>query len=127
MPGQVVRKEEPAAPEADYAITAVDCDALGKQYGEVARADQMLGVSPKLNEKQRAAAAASVDKVVSKLEDAWIESCRNNLVGKMGDRKSFQCAMATKTVKAFDVCLNGEQGTPQNKDAGKPKGAAKKK
>jgi hypothetical protein len=115
MPGQVVRNTDANSIPDDYSITAGDCDALGKQYGAVARSDQMSALSPKLGEKQRAATAASVDKVVSKLEESWIKGCQTSLVGKVADPKSLKCALSAGTVKAFDVCLNGEGGTPQDR------------
>ena len=102
-----------------YELTPSDCEALGKQYGVAARADQMSALSPKISEKQRTATAAQVDKVVTKLEDSWIAGCQSSLVNKAVDHGAIKCAMAAKTVKAFDVCLNGEAGTPQ--PAGKPR------
>ena len=93
----------------DHALTNRDCDNLGHQYGDVAKADQMAGLSPKLSAKQRGQAEASIDKVINKLAEDWIENCQNNLVGKNVDPATIKCALATKTVKAFDVCLNGEK------------------
>jgi hypothetical protein len=121
MPGKVVNdaKVDKSMSLDTYELTPSDCEALGRQYGVAARADQMGALSPKISEKQRAATAAQVDKVVSKLEDSWIGGCQSSLVNKAVDRAAIKCAMAAKTVKAFDVCLNGEGGTPQ--PAGKPK------
>jgi len=121
MPGKVVNdaKVDKSMSLDTYELTPSDCEALGKQYGVAARADQMSALSPKISEKQRSATAAQVDKVVSKLEDSWIAGCQTSLVNKAVDRGAIKCAMAAKTVKAFDVCLNGESGTPQ--PAGKPK------
>jgi hypothetical protein len=31
-----------------------------------------------------------------------------SLAGKIVEHKNIKCALAAKTVKAFDVCLNGE-------------------
>ena len=93
-----------------YEMTPSDCDALGRQYGEVSRSDQMSALSAKLSEKQRAATAAQVDKVVSKLQEAWMNQCQTALVNKAVDHDSIKCALAAKTVKAFDVCLNGTSG-----------------
>jgi hypothetical protein len=101
-----------------YELTPADCESLGKQYGEVARSDQMAALSPKLSAKQRDATAAQVDKVVSGLEDKWIAGCQASLVNKAVDHDALKCALSAKTVKAFDVCLNGEAGTPQ--PAGRP-------
>lgn len=117
---------KPPAPDVDksmsldtYEMTPADCNALGKQYGLVARNDQMAGLSPKLSEKQRAATAAQIDKVVGKLEDTWTNGCHASLVNKAVDHDAINCALAAKTVKAFDVCINGAAGTPQS--AGKKK------
>lgn len=121
MPGSVVKggeAEQKSQSLENYELTPSDCDALGRQYGAVARSDQMAALSPKLSEKQRAATAAQVDKVVSKLEESWISSCQANLVNKAVDHGVIKCALASKTVKQFDVCLNGEAGTPQ--PTGKP-------
>jgi hypothetical protein len=113
------RPAVPAGMSIDtYELTPADCDSLGKQYGEVARSDQMSALSPKLSAKQRDATAAQVDKVVSGLEDRWIASCQASLVNKAVDHDAIKCALSAKSVKAFDVCLNGEAGTPQT--GGKP-------
>src|SRR5215470_1629965 len=78
----------PAAPKPDvdksmsldtYEMTPSDCNALGRHYGEVARNDQMAGLSPKLTEKQRSSTAAQIDKVVGKLEETWTNGCHTSL------------------------------------------------
>jgi hypothetical protein len=117
-PAERDKHDEPAPPPSkaqddnsvpdDYSITASDCDALGEQYGHAAKADQMATISPKVGEKQRAAAEASIDKVVNKMAGAWADHCRSALVGKVADPRALKCAIAAPTVKAFDVCLNGE-------------------
>jgi hypothetical protein len=96
-----------------YEMTPSDCDALGRQYGEVARKDQMAALNPKLSEKQRSATAAQVETVVGKIEEAWIGRCQTALVNKAVDHDAIKCALNAKTVKDFDVCLNGSAGTPQ--------------
>jgi hypothetical protein len=106
-PSKPASQDDNSIPD-DYSITAGDCDALGHQYGTAARNDQLATISPKVNEKARAAAQASIDKVVSKMEDQWIDHCRSTLVGKVADPKALKCAVAAPTVKAFDICLNGE-------------------
>ncbi|APR74945.1 Hypothetical protein A7982_00291 [Minicystis rosea] len=120
-PGALVKgseAEQKGQSLESYELTPSDCDALGRQYGAVARADQMAALSPKLSEKQRTATAAQIDKVVGKLEESWIAGCHANLVNKAVDHGVIKCALASKTVKQFDICLNGEGGTPQ--PAGKP-------
>jgi hypothetical protein len=104
-----------------YEMTPSDCNALGRHYGEVARNDQMAGLSPKLTEKQRSSTAAQIDKVVGKLEENWTNSCHASLVNKAVEHEVIKCALAAKTVKDFDVCINGASGTPQAKGQGKKK------
>jgi hypothetical protein len=104
-----------------YEMTPSDCNALGRHYGDVARSDQMVGLSPKLSEAQRSATAAQIDKVVGTLEGRWTDGCHASLVNKAVDHDNIKCALAAKTVKDFDVCLNGAAGTPQVKAPGKKK------
>jgi hypothetical protein len=113
------RKVDPSLSIDTYEMTPSDCDALGSHYGEVARSDQMAALSPKLSDKQRAATAAQVDKVVGTLSEKWIGGCQTSLVNRAVDHDAIKCALGSKTVKAFDVCLNGASGTPQ--PAGKKK------
>lgn len=121
MPGAVLKSADAdkSASLEGYELTPSDCDALGRQYGAVARADQLATLSPKLSTKQRDATAAQIDKVVGKLEDSWIASCQSTLVNKSVEHAAVKCALASKTVKQFDVCLNGENGTPQAKPSKK--------
>jgi hypothetical protein len=92
----------------DYSLTPNDCQALGRGYGDAARGDQRAALNPKLTAKQREQAEASIDGVVTKLETGWEETCLKSLAGKIVEHKNIKCALAAKTVKAFDVCLNGE-------------------
>lgn len=93
----------------DYSLTENDCQALGRQYADAARGDQRAGLNAKLTAKQREQADASIDVVVTKLGTAWGETCLKSLAGKIVEHKSIKCALAAKTVKSFDVCLNGEK------------------
>lgn len=116
---------EPAAPEPkplshgakkitdegaadDYTLTEKDCIELGKQYVAVQRADQIAGLDKRLTDKQREQAVKNIDAVVQKMGEPWANGCIESLVGKVAERKRLECAMAAKTVKAFDECLNGE-------------------
>jgi hypothetical protein len=92
----------------DYSLTENDCQALGRGYGDAARGDQRAALNPKLTAKQREQADASIDGVVTKMETAWEETCLKSLAGKIVDHKNIKCALGAKTVKAFDICLNGE-------------------
>src|SRR5262249_12401377 len=94
--------ERPAPPKPDvdkimslasYAMTPSDCNALGRHYGEVARNDQMAGLSPKLTEKQRSSTVAQIDKVVGKLEESWTNGCHESLVNKAVDHAAIKCAL----------------------------------
>jgi hypothetical protein len=124
MPGGVVKGGDPEGKGQSldsYELTPSDCEALGRQYGAVIRNDMLAGLSPKLADKQRAATTAQIEDLAGKKADAWAGSCQTNLVNKAVDHAALTCALASKAVKQFDVCLNGEGGTPQ---PGKP---AKKK
>ncbi len=93
----------------DYLLTANDCQALGRRYADAAGSDQRIGLSPKLTEKQRAQADANIDNVVIKLGTQWGDDCMTQLVGQHVEHKKIRCALAAKTVKTFDVCLNGKK------------------
>ncbi len=108
--GEVKRSAGATETPDDYSLTENDCQALGRQYGEAARADQRVGLNPKLTAKQREQAEAAIDGVVSKLESGWTETCSKQLAGKIVEHKNIKCALAAKTVKSFDVCLNGQKG-----------------
>jgi hypothetical protein len=97
----------------DYALTAADCEALGKQYGAAMRSDQLVGLSPKLTEKQRAQGEANIDGVVSKTAAQWTHTCHQSLVGKIVDPKTLNCALDAKTVNAFQACIS--DGSPPSK------------
>jgi hypothetical protein len=93
----------------DYTLTEKDCIELGKQYVAVQRADQVATLDKRLTDKQREQAVKNIDAVVEKMGEPWAEGCISSLVGKVAERKRLQCAMASKSVKAFDECLNAEQ------------------
>ena len=118
--GEVGGQAGAAAPKVDkslsldtYEMMPSDCNALGAQYGQVARSDQMSALSPKLTEKQRAGTVAQIDKVVGKNEETWTNGCHTSLVNKAVDHDAIKCALAAKSVKDFDTCINGVAGTPQ--------------
>lgn len=107
--GAVKREGSATDVPDDYSLTENDCQALGRGYGDAARGDQRAALNPKLTEKQREQADASIDGVVTKMEAVWEETCRKSLAGKIVDHKNIKCALAAKTVKSFDICLNGEK------------------
>ncbi|MRG95957.1 hypothetical protein [Polyangium spumosum] len=92
----------------DYTLTERDCIELGKQYVVVQRADQIVALDKRLTAKQREQAITNIDAVVGKMGEPWANGCIESLVGKVAERKRLECAMAAKTVKGFDECLNGE-------------------
>ena len=100
------KTDDPGVPD-DYILTQHDCVELGKQYVAVQRADQVAKLSAKLTDKQREQALSSIDGVVGKMGEPWANGCIESLAGKVVDRKNLGCAMASKTVAAFDECLNG--------------------
>lgn len=106
-PGAVVSNAEgdPGAKQRD--ITPRECRALAGKYGELTRSDETAKLSPKLNDKQRAQAAESIDAAARTLETRWAESCETSLVGKTAEEAAITCAMSAKNVAAFDTCLNG--------------------
>jgi hypothetical protein len=92
----------------DYTLTDRDCIELAKHYGVVQKADQMASLNPKLSAAQKEQAEGSIDSAVTKLREGWENGCRTSLVGGVVERGRLKCAMASKSVKAFDECINGE-------------------
>ncbi|HSN99557.1 MAG TPA: hypothetical protein VLS89_14785, partial [Candidatus Nanopelagicales bacterium] len=97
----------------DYEMLRGDCVQLGRQLAALTRADQLALLSPKLTAAQRAQADKNITDVANRIGDKWITGCEESLVGKVVDRKSLQCGMEARTVKAFDECLNAQ--SPQEK------------
>lgn len=109
-------KEMPRAPKstnngdsvpADYTLTDRDCVELTKHYVTVQKSDQMAALSPKLSPDQRQQAETSITNAITKIGENWEKGCRTTLVGGIVELESLKCAMASKTVPAFDHCLNG--------------------
>ena len=69
--------------------------------------DQMAKVSDKLSQSQRDTARKNVGVGAQKLASNWREACVRDLTGKMANESALRCAMASKTVAAFETCLNG--------------------
>jgi type IV secretory pathway VirB10-like protein len=106
-PGEVVSNTEGEPDARQRDITPRECRALAGKYGELTRSDETAKLSPKLNDKQRAQAAESIDAAARTLETRWAESCESSLVGKTAEEAAITCAMSAKNVAAFDTCLNG--------------------
>lgn len=126
MPGQVIKNTDDRQAQAldAYEMTPSDCDALGRKFGELGRDEMLAGLGAKISEKQRATAVAKVAESMNKRADGWISNCMASYVNKAVDHAGIKCALASKSVKAFDVCLNGEGGSPAPK-AGQPAGKKK--
>lgn len=99
------RKDDNSVPD-DYSLVERDCVDLGKKLGDLWRADLRKSLSPKLNDKQREKAEASIQEAATKKEDDWANGCIKSLVGKSVDPKSLKCAFDSKDLKAFEACLN---------------------
>ncbi|EYF02406.1 hypothetical protein [Chondromyces apiculatus] len=94
----------------DYSISRGDCAQLGNQLATVTRSDQLAQLSPKLTAAQRTQADKNITDVATRMGEKWTAGCEESLVGKIGDRQSIVCALSSKTVKAFDECLNTKTG-----------------
>jgi hypothetical protein len=96
----------PSAP-ADRELTHRDCRAMADKFASLTRSDEEAKLNPKLSEAQRESARKAFAEAAQILAERWSTSCEANLVGKVASEESLRCAMASKTVAAFDVCLNG--------------------
>jgi hypothetical protein len=98
-------KKDDTIPD-DYTIVEGDCIALGHRLASVVRSDHMAQLSPKLPEDKRAKAEENIHDVAEKLSTQWVNGCRSNLVGKVADRAQLKCALESRTMKAFEECIN---------------------
>ena len=101
-----------ASPEASgkaqpREILRKDCLSLADKYAELVRADEASKLNPKLNDTQRETARQNIEKAAKTLADRFAEGCEKSLVGKFADEASLQCAMTSKKLSDFDVCMNG--------------------
>jgi hypothetical protein len=90
----------------DYTMLDGDCMALGGRLAAVVRADHMAQLSPKLAEDKRAKAEENINDVAEKLSTQWINGCKSSLVGKVVERERLKCALESRTMKAFEECIN---------------------
>lgn len=93
-------------------ITATECQLLAQKYGDVTRADQTAKLSPKLTDAQRSSANKTIDDAANTLAGRWAETCTRDLVGKVASESALKCAMSSKSVAAFDTCINGPPSAP---------------
>jgi len=75
--------------------------------------DEATKLDPKLTDSQREAGKEAIIKGADVLAGRWTDSCESALVGKFASEEALQCAMTSKTVAAFDVCLNGPATPPK--------------
>lgn len=94
-------------------ITANECRVLAEKYADVTRSDQMANLSDKLTDAQRQTARTNIDEAALKLSSRWEKGCVTDLIGKVASEHALKCAMASKTVSTFDVCLSGGQPASQ--------------
>lgn len=90
----------------DYSLVENDCVQLGKKLGSLWSTELRATLSPKLDEKKRAAAEENIAEGANKKADDWADGCIKSLVGKSVDPKSLKCAFDSKDLKTFEKCLN---------------------
>ena len=91
---------------ADHELTNGDCRALGDKYRSVTITDQEQKLQVELRPEQREQGEKAIADAADKLSTRWTDSCQRDLVGKFAPEEALKCAMAAKTVAAFDACLN---------------------
>jgi hypothetical protein len=98
---------QPSGSPQPREILRKDCLSLAEKYAELVRADEGAKLNPKLSDAQRETARQNIDKAAKTLADRFAEGCEKSLVGKFADEASLQCAMSSKRLADFDVCMNG--------------------
>lgn len=91
-------------------LTPSDCNALAARYGYTVRSDEMAKLHPELTSAQRDQARGAIDRAAEQLETGWRNGCMESLSGKVASERAVRCALAAKTVAAFDACLNSPTG-----------------
>lgn len=115
VPPPAVKSSTPAAtgPGDDAReVTATDCHVLSQKYEDVMRSDYLAKLSPKLSDADREKANRSIDAGVKTHAGKWEGTCSESLVGKVASESALKCAMASRSVAAFDTCLNGPPSSP---------------
>ncbi len=102
-----------ARPDDSREITGSECQALSDKYEELTINDQMAKeVSAKLTDAQRETARRNIGVGAKKLASNWREACVRDLTGKVASEQALRCAMASRSVAAFETCLNGGGASP---------------
>jgi hypothetical protein len=102
---QAPRDDSNVIPD-DYEMMSGDCVVLGNKLGAVVRSDHMAQLSPKLSEEKRSTAEKNIDDVASKMASQWANGCEKSLVGKVVERQRIKCALDSRSLKAFEECIN---------------------
>ncbi len=98
---------------SDRELTHRDCQTLGGRYRALVVSDESTKLDPTLDDIKREQGSEAIAKGADVLSGRWTDSCEAALVGKFASEEALQCAMTSKTVKAFDVCLNGPPVAPK--------------
>lgn len=96
-----------AAPAQPREILRKDCLSLADKYAELVRIEETAKLNPKLDGPKRETALRNIDNAAKTLATRFAEGCEKSLVGKFADEASLQCAMSSKKLADFDVCMNG--------------------
>lgn len=102
--------QAPGGSDDGRELTPSDCNALAARYGFTVRSDEMAKLHPELSSAQRDQARAAIDRAAEQLETGWRNGCLESLSGKVASERAVRCALAAKTVAAFDACLNSPSG-----------------
>jgi N-acetylmuramoyl-L-alanine amidase len=106
--GSINRLHKPQVEQAGFAVLkAPDIPSILVKTAFISNPDEEAKLNPKLSEAQRESARKAFAEAAQILAERWSTSCEANLVGKIASEESLRCAMASKSVAAFDVCLNG--------------------
>ncbi|MFO0552088.1 MAG: hypothetical protein U0271_27120 [Polyangiaceae bacterium] len=93
-------------------ITVAECHMLATKYGELTRVEQRAKVSDKLSVEKKNEVYSQIEEAVKTLSERWEKSCNTDLAGKFTLESSLDCAMASKSVSALEVCLSGGESPP---------------
>jgi hypothetical protein len=93
-------------PLSDHELSPSDCKVMGEKYRALTISDQEKKLQPELRPEQREQGETAIRSAADKLSTRWTDACLGDLVGKFAPEESLKCAMSSKTVAAFDACLN---------------------
>ena len=102
-------------------LSVTDCIALAQKYESLTRSEEMAKLPVGLTAEQIAVSESQLARGAKLLAERWEEGCVKSLVGKEHPESNLRCAMASKTVSAFDVCLNGPADPAPTQSVDPPK------